>query len=188
MKNCPFCDGELVDTVVACHHCGKFLNVRKNSPYSKAVQESVGGELQSSQELKKVSVLLVIFLVVITGGIYCPVWFLTRRNAINRLESMKKLNFGIFIFALVFFSISLLLAFISGVSKELGEIYTAIGLYAFSLILHLVAGITLLIQCFKVRSIFNDHFNVHLERNIQFSWVATLFFEICYLQYKVNRF
>lgn len=179
---CSKCGKENADTATFCSACGNPLSAPP------VVQESVGGVPQSGQELKKVSVILIIFLTVITAGIYYPAWFLTRRNAINSLQSKEKLNSGVFVFAIVVFSISLLLAFISGASEGLGEMDTAKGLDAFSRILDLVAGITLLVQCFKVRRIFNEHFNVHLKRDIQFSRVATFFFSIYYLQYKVNRF
>ena len=39
-----------------------------------------------------------------------------------------------------------------------------------------------------MRRILNEHFNAHLQRGISFSWIATLFFQIYYLQYKINRY
>ena len=131
------------------------------------------------------SVILLIFLTVITAGIYYPVWFLTRRNAINNLQSKEKLGFGVFVFAIVVFSISLFVTLLFGAMEGLAEgigemklMLKAKVLDLFSIILDLVAGITLLVQCFKVRRIFNEHFNVHLQRGISFSGVATFFFPI----------
>lgn len=137
---------------------------------------------QLGPELKKMSVILLIFLMVITFGIYYPVWFLTRRSGINNLQSKEKLGSGVFVFAIVVFSINLVFAFVSGVIEGLGEIY------AFSGILAFVAGIILLAQCFEVRRIFNEHYNEHLQRGISFSVGAIFFFQIYYLQYKINRF
>jgi hypothetical protein len=62
------------------------------------------------QELKKASVLLTIFLMFITAGIYCQAWVLTRRKASNRLQSKDKLDSGVFVFVIAVFSISILLA------------------------------------------------------------------------------
>ena len=104
------------------------------------------------------------------------------------MQSDKKLNRGAPIFAIVAFSIILLLAIITGVVEELGELDTARELDAFASILNLVAGIALLFECFKVKRIFNDHFNDYLKRDISFSGLATFFFQIYYLQYKINRF
>ncbi len=180
---CSKCGKENADTATFCSACGNSLSTQ-----TPAIQASAGGLSQADQELNKSSVMLIIFLTVITAGIYYPVWFLKRRNAINSLQSKEKLGSGVFIFAIVVFSISLLLAFVSGMIEWLGDMYTAKGIDAFSLILDLVAGITLLVQCFKVRRIFSEHFNTHLQRGISFSGAATFFFQIYYLQHKMNRF
>jgi len=82
---------------------------------------------------------------------------------------------GIFIFAIVIVSIALLFTF------TMEEIALARSLLY-------LAGILLLVQCFKVRLIFNEHFNVYLKRDISFSKAATFFFQLFYLQYKINRF
>jgi uncharacterized membrane protein YbjE (DUF340 family) len=179
---CSKCGKENDSTATFCYACGNRLSYQTS-----ATQGSVGEFLRTEQELKKSSIILIIFLTVITAGIYYPVWFLKRRNAINILQSNEKLNSGVLIFAIVALSIILLLAFISGVSEELGEMDIARELDAFAMILNLVVGITLLVKCFKVRRIFNEHYNVHLKRDISFSRVATFFFQIYYLQYKINR-
>jgi hypothetical protein len=80
---------------------------------------------------------------------------------------------------------------LEGVGEELGNpqyIAMAKNVELIDNLISLTAGIVLLIQCFKVRRIFQQHFNDHLGRNISFSGVATFFFQIFYLQYKVNRF
>ncbi len=144
---------------------------------------------QPGPELKKTSIILMIILTVVTAGIYWPIWFLTRRKALNMMQSREKLGSGIFIFAIVLFGISLFIGLISGVMGELGhKSLLATGLGAFSGILHAVAAGTVLVQSFKVRRIFHEHFNTHLQRAISFSGVATFFFIIYYLQYKINRF
>lgn len=134
------------------------------------------------------SVALLILLVLITFGIYYPIWFLKRLNAINNLQSKEKLGPGVFIFAIVGVSIVLLLGFISGSMERAGEIDTAGGLDAFRSMLNLGVAIALLVQSFKVRRILHEHFNVHLQRGISFSWAAIFFFHIFYLQHKINRF
>jgi len=187
---CSKCGKENVDTATFCSACGNQLSAQ-----TPVVQESVAGLPQSGQELKKTSVILLIFLIGITASIYYPVWFLTRRNAINNLQAKEKLGKGVFVFALVVVSISLLVYFMSGVMEGLAEglgemnlLLTAKGLDLFSRILIWVAGILLWVQCFKVRRIFDEHFNTHLQRGISFSRIATFFFQILYLQYKINRF
>ena len=51
----------------------------------------------SQLEIKKTPVILTIVLTVITFGIYYPAWFLTRRQAINTLQSKEKLGSGVFV-------------------------------------------------------------------------------------------
>jgi len=128
--------------------------------------------IQTDLELKKTNVLLMIFLTIITAGIYQAIWFLRRRGAINSLQSKEKLNTGVFVFVIVLYSVSLLIDFAGGKSTLLCGI----------------AAICLLVQCFKVRRIFENHFNVYFKRGISFSGIATFFFMIFYLQYKINRF
>ncbi len=187
---CPKCGKENTDTATFCSTCGNRLSAQAS-----IVQEQAGNLPHSNAELKKTSVVLLIFLTIITFGIYYPVWFLRRRNAINNLQSKEKLGSGVFVFAIVVFSISLFVSLLSGAMEGLAEglgemdlMLTAKGLDLFSRILDLVVGISLLVQCFKVRRIFNEHFNTYLQRGISFSGAATFFFQIYYLQYKMNRF
>jgi GYF domain 2/Domain of unknown function (DUF4234) len=128
--------------------------------------------VKTDQKLKKTNVLLMIFLTIITAGIYQAIWFLRRRDAINSLQSKEKLNTGVFVFVIVLYSISLGLL-LADVNAHL---------------LDCIAGITLLVQCFKTRRILNEHFNTYLKRDMSFSGIATFFFTIFYLQYKINRF
>jgi len=148
-----------------------------------------------NQGIKKTSVILTIIFTIITAGIYYPCWFLTRRDQINTLHSDEKIGKGIFIFGIVVFSIALFLALVSGFLEGMGEelgpaefLAMAKGVDAINSLLSLVVGIILLVQCFKVRRIFRNHFNEYLGRNISFSGLATFFFQIYYLQYKINRF
>ncbi len=149
----------------------------------------------TNQEIKKTPVILTIFFEIITAGIYSPCWYLSRRDQINELHSNEKLGKGVFIFAIVTFVISLVLVLVSGILEGMGEelgnaefLALAKDLADIEPLFVLIAAITLLVQCFKVRRIFRKHFNEHLGRNIPFSGFATFFFQFSYLQYKINRF
>ena len=63
---------------------------------------------------------------------------------------------------------------------------TTIGLG--SNIVALIGGITVLVQCYKVRRIFREHFNTKMGGNIYFGVMYIFVFHVMYLQYKVNRF
>ncbi|MEE8114959.1 MAG: DUF4234 domain-containing protein [Nitrososphaerales archaeon] len=139
-------------------------------------------QIAINQDIKKTPVILTIFFEIITAGIYYPCWFLSRRDQINKLHSNEKLGKGVFIFAIVIFSICLFMDLVFGFLEGGEDVDAVYGL------LSLVVGIALLVQCFKVRRIFRNHFNEHLGRNISFSGWATFLFQFSYLQYKINRF
>ena len=167
--------------------------------------------LGAEQQFEKIDIVLMIIFTIITAGIYPAIWFLRRMDVINSLQSKDKLNIRVFVFVIVIASIGLLLPFIVGtpwrllfhlnyISKIYGlgyhlwgegiyemDQYIVEAIHMFSISLNLTAIIILVFQCFKVRNIFNEHFNMP-RRNISFSEVATFFFGIFYLQYEINRF
>jgi hypothetical protein len=118
---------------------------------------------------------------VITGGIYSAAWFLTRRRGLNVLSSDKKISVAPFVICIVLLSMNLLTAFLSGAAQGTGEFETERTLDGVSAILRLAAGITLLVQAFKVRSMLSEHFATAI------SGVGTFFFNVWYLQHKINQ-
>lgn len=142
----------------------------------------------SSNSVEKMSVLALILVMFLTGGIYTGFWFVKRIGSINAMKSAFKLREGIFAFIIAGFAVnvSLLLYVIfqdAALTEELRQT-----LLRASDVLALVLQVSVLIQCFKVRRVFMDHFNENLKKEIKFSWPATFFFGIFYLQYKINRF
>lgn len=154
-------------------------------------------EIQTAinQDIKKTPVILTVIFTIITAGIYHPCWFLARRNQINKLYSHEKLGKGTFIFAIVVYSLLLLLSFVSGILEGMWQEFGTVEYLAMAedidtidRFLSLAVFITLLVQSFNVRRIFRNHFNEYLGNNISFSGLATFFLQIFYLQYKINRF
>jgi len=147
-------------------------------------------------DLKKMPVILTIVFAIITLGIYCPIWFLRRRDSINALKSEENLGTAVFGFVIVMIFFSMFLMYLSGFIEGLAEEellrsnfmdYTK-AIDSTGKIINIVVGFILLFQCFKVRRIFNSHFNAYFNIDIRFSGVAIVFFTIFYLQYKINRF
>src|SRR2546426_666684 len=149
-------------------------------------------------KFEKTSVVVVILLSFITGGIYLPIWFLRRREAINGLRSPESIGWVAPFAATVAFSLGLCAAFASGFAGAMG-LREAVGeLFASGRVLAMVGAVLILFECFRVRRIVLDHLHtqssglfassVALERDTSFSGVATFFFGIYYLQYKINRF
>ncbi|HZX36163.1 MAG TPA: hypothetical protein VFF54_06685 [Thermodesulfobacteriota bacterium] len=141
----------------------------------------------SSNSVEKMSVPALILVMFLTGGIYTGFWFVKRIGSINAMKSVFKFREGIFAFIIAGFAVnvSLLLYVIfqdAALTEELRQT-----LLRASDVLALVLQVSVLIQCFKVRRVFMDHFNENLKKEIKFSWPATFFFGIFYLQYKINR-
>ncbi|MBN1695277.1 DUF4234 domain-containing protein [candidate division WOR-3 bacterium] len=120
-----------------------------------------------------------LLLVLITYGIYIPVWFLNRKDTFNDLDSREKLSGGPIIFLLIIFIISavMLIPSILFMETELGIMIDAL-----DRIITLVGGIIILVLSFKVRRILSEHYKTNLLG------VATFFFTLFYLQYTINRF
>jgi len=136
------------------------------------------------KNLIKMKVLVLIILSIITYAIYIPIWFLQQRKAINSLKSKTKLTKSPIIILLILYIISaiLLIPLIM-----LSDTSVLIVLNLIDTIITWVGIIITLVLSFRVRQIFIQHYNSTLKKNIKFSFAATFFFWIFYLQYKINR-
>ncbi len=188
---CTRCGRRNDDASRFCATCGNHLDIqtatREPAPPTSATP---GSPLPG---LKRTSVLLLIFLSFITVVIYYPVWFLRRRSALNGLRSRDKLNTGVFVVAIVLFSVGLLLMLMAWALEGFGEglgrgdlLAVSKGLEGFAQFLNLVAGIALLIQSFRVRRMLTEHLAAHTGQPVSISGLGTFFFQILYLQYKIN--
>ena len=156
---------------------------------SAGVDQAKGIATMAAAQLEETSVWVIILLSIVSLGLYLPVWFLTRREAINQLRSRHKIGWGMLAFLLLLQIadvVALIVSARAGLSMEEPDVF------AFG------AWIVILIQSFKVRQILLDHFSaqesgpfsgtISLQRDVSLSGVATFFFHIFYLQYKINRF
>ncbi|MBI5560120.1 MAG: DUF4234 domain-containing protein [Deltaproteobacteria bacterium] len=142
---------------------------------------------RTAEGLGKMEVWKLVLLTFFTGGIYSAVWFLRRLGAINGLSSPVKLNQGVFGFIIAGCASNIGMAlFLVLFSGRIGP-QTSANLSTASDILSLLVEVTVLLQTFKVRKVFMDHFMEKEKREISFSWAGTFFFSIFYLQYKINR-
>lgn len=160
---------------------------------------------------KKRNIFLMLFLTVITFGIYIPIWFFKQQDSINRLISEKKINSKLLVLLLMISIVMVMpiaTAIISLLSFTLlavtgAKVFSGIALVTFVLtsffqikaidwvingwVIKILLYILILILAFRVQNILNDHFNKKLNRDIIFSDLLTFFFTIYYLQYKLNR-
>ncbi len=125
----------------------------------------------SNEELKQTSVLLVILLQFITLGFYVPYWYTSRRKVLNRLGG-DEINLGlcIAVFVLHFFYL-----FTPAPQPD-----AVLSFSVFYWIVLLSYAIVNLVLVFKVKDILAANYDN------DFSGFLTLFFQILYLQYKIN--
>lgn len=138
------------------------------------------------ERLPQTSVLLTVVLAFLTAAIYYPVWFMTRLKGFNRLNSSEKLAPASFIGILIVVVVGLfidLLAPWAGVHRQ--------DLSSLGSVLRITAGIALLVQAFKARRILENHLNTRsgdlFVQPVALNAVAVFFFNIWYLQYKINQ-
>lgn len=152
-------------------------------------------QINDRSGLEGTSVLGVVLLTFLTGGIYQPIWFLLRRKALNGLNSSEKLGIAGLIVALAAFIANFAIPILGNIvwgsaveaENTLGPIHPVI---------LLIAGIIMVVHCFKVRRILLDHLtpqqegmfsaSIRIQYDNMFSRMGTFFLGIYYLQYKIN--
>ena len=143
--------------------------------------------------LKRRSVIVMIALSVLTLGLYYSIWFLRRREALNRLDSPRKLRQWPFVVAIVWFVFQFLLGVANGVA---GQQVIGDGAATLLTVVRLGVGVLMVVQCFFTKDILEDHFagpgdqvtTPMFAETIQLSGVMTFIFQIFYLQYAINRY
>jgi hypothetical protein len=182
---CPFCKEEIKDGAIKCKHCRSMLADIENAKIhcdtknfqAPNIERTTADASQTDYGLKKMNVFLLVFLAIITLGIYMPIWFLLQKDGINRFNTKEKLDTRIFVEVIILYSIIGILDIVS--------IFT--DFQPKTIYWDAIAGITILIQSFKVRRILNEHLNILLKKDVSFSGVCTFFLTIFYLQYKINK-
>lgn len=180
---CPSCGRHNVSTVEVCGACGATLPPQAPSrlPEYKPEAAPTAPPPIPTAPLKKTSVPLILLLSLLTMGVYYPVWFIHQMDSFNAMNSKVKLQKGAFITVIILFVLSVISAFASvGLEGTAG----ADAVRAFDLMsrfFNIAGGIILLVESFRVKRILSEHFNSKL------SGIATFFFNVLYLQYKINR-
>ena len=148
-------------------------------------------DLSDSHGLKRRRVLMMIVFLFVTFGFYYPMWFFRRRSKLNRLDSPRKLA----LWPLLAFSAVLVIQFVVALIAGETPVDQAIGTGpALALQLsQIVVGIVMIVQCFKIKDMIEDHAappaggELFVE-HVSLSGLLTFFFSIFYLQWAINRY
>jgi len=127
-------------------------------------------------ELPKTSVWVIIFLTLVTIGLYIPVWFLRRRKILNRLSPGRHLD--AFLAGLVALYGG---AFVLGLSVGVSGAPEGQNLQFWTSVVDIASRILTLVLSFQVKAILEENYPDDI------SGVGTFFLSIFYLQYKINR-
>jgi hypothetical protein len=142
--------------------------------------------------LKYCSLWLMIVFLLISFGLYYLIWFFRRRPGLNRLDSSRKLPMWPLLLTAAFFGVQFVLGLVAG-SKPVPDVIGPVASGVLTL-LQLVIGITMVIQCFGIRDIIQDHAtpppdpDQRFVEQVQLSGLMTFFFSIFYLQWAINTY
>ncbi len=117
-----------------------------------------------------------------TLGFYLYIWLITRSDAINKMNSSKKVDKNIFVVLFIINVIDTIIYFSKILLRLNFRTYETI-----SSLVWILSVFVFLFQIFKIRDIFEDHFNGYLKKNEEFSKAFTFLFNILYFQHKINK-
>jgi hypothetical protein len=140
---------------------------------------------------EKKSVILLVFLSIITLGIYPAIWHIKRVSEFNNLGTQKKIGkiwgiiYLIALITLLIFQVVIMPSTIS--SATMGEENSSIVTIAYIIFIVTIIGwISAIIASFKERAIINQVWeSKRVTRRV--SWFFTLIFNFLYVQYEINR-
>jgi hypothetical protein len=140
--------------------------------------------------MKRRNIALMVLLSVITSGIYNAIWFLLRRDDLNKLNANEKLGTVPFVLLAALLGILFVLNVIRATAPSaIADIVWSLG--------QIAAAIVLWVQSFKARRILEAHLQESLRElsdqpdlrhsESALSGVAVFFLTIFYLQYVINK-
>ena len=129
----------------------------------------------------KLRIINMLLLNLITGGIYKIIWIYSRIFYFNNLKSRLKLNLKMIKFTILVFFSSIFLLIIFFIVPEEYSAFISIT----AQVLAILSTFLLLQLSFAIRFILLEHYGKNTP--IKISAVLTLFLNVFYLQYKINR-
>ena len=163
------------------------------NPYAPPTAQ-VADPAATQSGLKRRSVVGMVLLLIVTLGIYYPLWFFRRRPGLNRLDSPRKLALWPLVLFAVYFALEVVLGTVSGEQTPAQAFGSGVGIVL--LLLQLSTGILMIVQCFAIKDIIEDHAQGPddggdtglFKPQVKLSGLMTFFFSIFYLQYAINKY
>ncbi len=138
--------------------------------------------------MKKISLIQMTALTLMTTGLYLAWWLWTSREAINRLQSSEKLEEDALSLPLLLFGTGLFVnVCILIVLAGFGDPAKLPAMYALTGICHLSGLASIWVYSFKIRRILQEDWG-RAGGCSPLSEPLTWFFPVFYFQYRINRF
>lgn len=134
---------------------------------------------ENTETLKKKNVGLVIFLSIITVGIYIGYWFLSSKSSIELADKKNFVPFRWWVVATIYLSLSLIISIIGEFVLSLPGLYM---LDSIDLILTYFFLGLLYYSIFRMKELLEE-----VNDEIEINRYLLFFFHIWYLQYKINK-
>ncbi|MEO7191929.1 MAG: DUF4234 domain-containing protein [Vicinamibacterales bacterium] len=163
----------------------------ESNPYTPPTT-NVADREPDTHGLKYRSLWLMIVFLFISFGLYYLIWFFRRRPGLNRLNSPRKLPVWPLLLTAAFLGAQFVLGVVAG-SQAVPDVIGPVGSGVMTVV-QLVAGIAMIIQCFRIRDIIQDHAtpppdpDQRFVDHVQLSGMMTFFFSIFYLQWAINKY
>ncbi len=190
---CKYCGTEkTVEDAIYCEKCGKKYGNRETASAQIVSQprSTLRVPLSTGEKevfgLPKIHLCMVVLLQVVTLNIYSVVWFMRRRDAVNKLNSEEKISEGVLIAIACFMAAGLMFNVFSALFAEsAGKLFDGLGSLA-----GFISGIASIVMAFKYRKIIREHVreirpDVRLKGFASGLW--TFLFGVMYLQHKINQ-
>jgi len=190
---CKYCGTEkAVEDAAYCEKCGKkYDNGETASAQPMSQPRPTLGVPPSPDEKEvfgfpKIHLCMVVLLQAVTFNIYSIVWFMKRRDAVNKLNSEQKISEGVLIAIACVMAASVMFGLFSAIFHDrAGKLFGGLCNLA-----RFISGISSLVMAFKYRKILREHLReirpgVTLEGFASSLW--TVLFGIIYLQHKINQ-
>lgn len=137
------------------------------------------------------SVVKMVFYIILTVGIYYPIWFLRKKERMNALSRSNKLGAFIPKMVIILTCINIFFWFFVGCYSQYVEIANISQDYLTTInfislifeVLLIFFEILLVIYAFMIRKILLSNFS----DNLNISMILTFFLGAIYLQYKINE-
>ncbi|WP_286847733.1 MULTISPECIES: DUF4234 domain-containing protein [Aminobacterium] len=172
---CPSCGARNEGKTAYCAYCGTMLP--KVQSVEGATEGVIAIKLPGERiAFKRISVGLVLFLSIITLGVYPAFWVFLRRNSFNQLKVSEKIQDWLALLPLILWGVS----FVLGANEGEGE-----------QILALLSFVTWVFLSFKMRKMLREYVAGFADeealKSVARSGIMTFFFLIFYIQYHINR-